>query len=73
MLKITRCPSCGRKVPPQANFCRYCGSKIRETCNYCWVRKMDNYNCGESSCPGYGLFRLEKHKAEQLENELQEA
>lgn len=56
-----RCLSCGGQNQKDANFCRECGMKLKETCN-CWVNKKDNYNCGESSCPGYGLFRLIKPK-----------
>ncbi|MBD5504123.1 MAG: zinc-ribbon domain-containing protein [Lachnospiraceae bacterium] len=58
------CPSCGKKVLETANFCKYCNAKIKDTCSYCWVKKEDNYNCGESNCPGYGLFRLEKLKSQ---------
>ncbi|HBC98711.1 MAG TPA: hypothetical protein DC053_03915, partial [Lachnoclostridium sp.] len=54
-----RCKKCNSEVQDQDNFCMYCGSKLKETCN-CWIKKKDNYDCGESSCPGYGLFRLEK-------------
>lgn len=59
-----KCKSCGKLVPETANFCGYCGEKIKEECVYCWVRKKDNYSCGESICPGYGLFRIEKLKAQ---------
>lgn len=58
-----QCPSCGKRVSESANFCKYCGSKMRETCIYCWVKRMDNYNCGESSCPAYGLIMLERSKS----------
>ncbi len=59
-----KCSSCGKKVSESANFCKYCGKKVKDICSYCWVRKKDNYNCGESNCPGYNLFRLEKSKSE---------
>lgn len=55
-----KCEACGKENKETANFCKYCGSKLKEVCN-CWIKK-DNYNCGESSCPGYGLFRLERLK-----------
>lgn len=59
---MVKCPTCSREVSEKDNFCQYCGKKIRDTCRYCWVRKKDNYNCGESNCPGCGLFRIEKLK-----------
>lgn len=61
---ITKCPKCGHNACLTANFCTYCGAKIKKTCN-CWVKK-DNYDCGESSCPGYGLYRIEKFKSQEL-------
>lgn len=58
------CPNCGNTEITQGdNFCIICGTKLRDICN-CWVKKKDNYNCGESSCPGYGLFRIEKSRFE---------
>lgn len=54
------CKNCGKENNESANFCTYCGSKLKDECN-CWIKK-GNYNCGESSCPGYGLFRLERLK-----------
>lgn len=62
-----KCPSCGKEVEETVNFCVYCSTKIRETCRFCWVRKKDNYNCGESKCPGRDLFMLEKLRAEIAE------
>lgn len=59
-----KCGSCGKENSGTANFCKYCGKKMKETCSYCWVRKKDNYNCGKSNCPGYNLFRVEKSKTE---------
>lgn len=57
------CPNCKSEIFDKDNFCAHCGKKLKDACN-CWVKKQDNYNCGESSCPGYGLFRIEKLKAE---------
>lgn len=59
-----RCKKCNSEVKDTDNFCMHCGSKLRKLCN-CWVNKKGNYNCGESSCPGYGLFRLEKIKDQE--------
>lgn len=53
------CHKCKEENRDDANFCKSCGEKLKESC-HCWVNKKDNYNCGESSCPGYGLFRLIK-------------
>ena len=58
-----KCPKCGKEAKAESNFCTYCGTKLQETCN-CWVNKKGNYNCGESSCPGYSLYRIEKLKSE---------
>lgn len=59
---MTACPNCGNiEITENDNFCIICGSKLKSTCN-CWVKKKDNYDCGESSCPGYGLFRIEKSR-----------
>jgi hypothetical protein len=49
-----------RQARTEDNFCPVCGVKLKQICN-CWIKKS-NYNCGESSCPGYGLFKLEKSK-----------
>lgn len=57
-----KCKSCGKAISEKANFCKHCGTKVKEVCNFCWVRKKDNYNCGESNCPGFGLLLLEKSK-----------
>lgn len=51
-----------RESEDSDNFCQNCGKKLNETCKRCWVLKKDNYNCGESSCPGYGLYRILKSK-----------
>lgn len=57
-----KCKKCGRESEASDNFCKNCGEKVNETCKRCWVLKKDNYNCGESSCPGYGLYRILKSK-----------
>lgn len=57
-----KCKSCGKEISEKANFCKYCGIKVKEACNFCWVRRKDNYICGESNCQGFGLFLLEKSK-----------
>lgn len=57
-----QCPNCKAIVQETDNFCKHCGKKIKKHCN-CWVKKKDNYDCGESSCPGYKLFKVEKLKA----------
>ena len=56
-----RCKACGSVIGPVDNFCGECGRKVKVECN-CWVKK-GSYNCGEDSCPGYGLFLLEKLKS----------
>lgn len=56
-----KCKKCGANVNDNSNFCKKCGTKLHKKCN-CWVKKRDNYNCGKSSCPGYGLFKVEKLK-----------
>lgn len=53
-----KCKKCGREITETDNFCACCGTKLKEVCE-CWVKK-GNYTCGESNCPGYGLFRIEK-------------
>ena len=58
------CYKCGSDNPEESNFCKECGSKLRIKCK-CWVKKEDSYNCGESNCPGYRLFELEKIKAQE--------
>lgn len=57
------CPNCNSKVAQEDNFCGECGIKLKDICK-CWVKK-DSYNCGEDSCPGYGLFKIEKAKAQE--------
>lgn len=53
-----KCPVCHAEVPEQANFCRNCGTKIREVCE-CWIKK-EPYNCGQEKCPGYRIFQKDK-------------
>lgn len=57
-----KCPMCNALVSEKDNFCQVCGAKISTTC-HCWVKGKDNYKCGESSCPGYRLFEIEKSKS----------
>lgn len=54
-----KCSKCEKE---NDSCCNFCGTKLKSTCR-CWVKKEDNYNCGESSCPGYGLFKIEKSKS----------
>lgn len=50
------CHKCGNpRIKKEDNFCVVCGTKLKEICN-CWVIKKENYNCGESSCPGYKIL-----------------
>lgn len=58
------CLNCNHENKKEANFCVNCGQKLRESCR-CWVRKQDNYSCGEKSCPGYKLLtQLTKSEGE---------
>lgn len=52
-----RCKSCGAECGERANFCRKCGTKLREVCD-CPIKK-EPYNCGQEKCPGYKLFVME--------------
>ena len=54
-------------MPDESNFCTNCGMKLGITCR-CWVIKKDNYGCDQDSCPGYGLFLIEKKKQKRLAN-----
>lgn len=59
--EYVKCPHCGNnRVIESDNFCGKCGRKLKDFCN-CWIKK-DSYDCGEDSCPGYGLFALEKSR-----------
>ncbi len=60
--KSVRCPICGTRCGLQSNFCKSCGAKIRAVCD-CWIKK-EPYNCGQSKCPGYRLFREEMCESE---------
>lgn len=52
-----KCHGCGNeKNKETANFCKECGAKLRKEC-WCWLKNGDSYDCGESSCPGYGLYK----------------
>lgn len=53
-----QCTYCGSENLEHANFCRKCGSKLKEVCN-CWIKK-EPYNCGQVKCPGYRLFQAER-------------
>lgn len=55
------CPKCGQIV--SGNFCSYCGKKIDKTCEKCWLRHEQSYNCGYEECPGYRLLTLDKSKS----------
>ena len=59
-----KCPNCGSNASDTDNFCMRCGAKLKKTCN-CWVKKKDNYDCGESSCPGLKLFSEELKKTKE--------
>ncbi len=60
-MKCPKCPKCGKEADERNNFCKFCGTKLKEKCD-CWVKK-GNYDCGECSCPGYKLFMIEKLKS----------
>ena len=57
-----KCPECNAENHTESNFCTSCGAKLKKKCK-CWVKKKDSYDCGESNCPGYGLYRIEKLKS----------
>lgn len=56
--RTVHCKKCGNRNSEAANFCRACGTKLREICD-CWVKK-EPYNCGQSECPSYRLFQKGK-------------
>lgn len=41
------------------NFDPKTGKKINPTCQFCWVKKKENYDCGFEKCPGYNLLLTE--------------
>lgn len=55
-----KCTSCRTENSDSANFCKLCGTKLKEVCD-CWIKK-EPYNCGQEKCPGYRLFAAEKSK-----------
>lgn len=56
-----KCPYCGNeRITDSDNFCGKCGKKLKTECN-CWIKK-GSYNCEEDSCPGYGLYLIEKSR-----------
>jgi len=42
------------------NFDPKTGNKINPTCQFCWVKKKENYDCGFEKCPGYRLVLKNK-------------
>ena len=61
--EMVKCPNCGNESNRnEANFCKVCGTKLGYICR-CWLKNGDSYDCGESSCPGYGLFLLDLKQA----------
>ena len=56
--RTVHCKKCGNRNSEAANFCRACGTKLREICD-CWVKK-EPYNCGQRECPSYRLFQKGK-------------
>lgn len=57
------CLNCGKENNSDANFCKYCGTKITEICLHCWRKNEGPYNCGFNKCPGYRLLLEEISKA----------
>lgn len=49
------CKNCKDKNQ-NGNFCTKCGSKLKELCEFCWIKK-EPYNCGEKNCPGYRIYK----------------
>ncbi len=65
-----KCPQCGSEnIKEKDNFCGECGKKLKQICD-CWIKK-GSYDCGEDSCPGYGLFVKEAKNASQARNQNQ--
>lgn len=58
-----KCTECGNEdIKEGDNFCNECGEKLKRKCK-CWVLKKDNYDCGESSCPGYKILATRKKES----------
>ena len=49
------CIKC-RAKNQNGNFCTECGTKLKEVCGCCWIKK-EPYNCGEEKCPSYRLYK----------------
>ncbi len=52
------CKVCGTENKDDFNFCRKCGTKLKDEC-MCWVKK-EPYNCGKDNCPGYSFYKKVK-------------
>ena len=50
-----KCRKC-RAKNQIGNFCTECGTKLKEVCGCCWIKK-EPYNCGEEKCPSYRLYK----------------
>lgn len=50
-----KCRKC-RAKNQNGNFCTECGTKLKEVCGCCWIKK-EPYNCGEEKCPSYRLYK----------------
>lgn len=57
------CPNCGYLAPAYANFCKKCGTKVKEICD-CWVYEKP-YNCGNPKCPENATYL---HMTERSKN-----
>jgi predicted amidophosphoribosyltransferase len=64
------CSICGAFVEEKYNFCPKCGSKIKDACSWCWVKKKDNYSCGKDSCPGWKLL-IPNKKGQKVRNKYE--
>lgn len=56
------CEICGTGNGETANFCKICGTKLKDICTCPFLKKT--YNCGEQKCPGYGVRRRIKDQAD---------
>lgn len=69
MNEVIICPRCGYRAPVTANFCKSCGSKLKEVCNCPWLNRP--HNCGKEVCPGFDVVIEEmRSKAKLLSGEL---